>query len=77
MSVLRSLLVWLKRVAAKVAAVQARILLMLTYFLIVWPFALAVGWLRDPLAIKPATVRGWRPIPEQQQAPLDRAQNQF
>jgi hypothetical protein len=50
-----------KSVARKISNFQARILLTLFYFLIVLPFALALRWISDPLAIKPRTPRGWRP----------------
>ena len=41
-----------KRVAKKIGDVQARIILTLFYIFIVGPFALAIRWFGDPLAIK-------------------------
>jgi hypothetical protein len=56
----RSLWTWWKRVAKRIGDVQARTLLTFLYFVIFAPFALAVRWGADPLAIKTGTQRGWR-----------------
>ena len=47
-----------KRVARKIGNFQARVLLSVFYSLILAPFALAVRWGGDPLAIKPGSPRG-------------------
>jgi hypothetical protein len=57
----RSFWTWWKRVAKRIGDVQARVLLTFLYFIIFAPFALAVRWGTDPLAIKTGTPRGWRP----------------
>jgi len=41
------------------------------------PFAVAVRWGSDPLAIKPRTPRGWRPVSTAEAVPLERAARQF
>jgi hypothetical protein len=51
---------WWTRVAHRIGDVQARILLTLFYYLIVAPFAVVLRR-RDPLAIRPGAVTGWRP----------------
>ena len=56
----RSLWTWWKRVAKRIGDVQARILITFLYFVIFAPFALAVRWGTDPLAIKTGAPRGWR-----------------
>lgn len=65
-----------KRVARKIGAFQARVILALFYFLAFWPFALAVGWGSDPLEIKPKTPKGWRPRAPETGSPMDRALRQ-
>jgi len=49
-----------KRFGRRLGDIQARALLVVFYFLFLSPFALAVRWLTDPLAIKPGVPRGWR-----------------
>jgi hypothetical protein len=49
-----------KGIARKIGDFQARVLLSILYFIVVAPFALAVRWAADPLALKPGTRRGWR-----------------
>ena len=66
-----------KKVALKIANFQARLLLGLFYFTIVCPFALAVRWGSDPLAIKRGTPRGWLARPEDHESPWERAGRQF
>jgi hypothetical protein len=76
-SVVRALWEWWKRVARRIGDFQARVLLMLFYFLIAGPFALVVSRVSDPLAIKPDTPRGWRPRGNLEGAPMERARRQF
>jgi len=49
------------RIARRIGDAQARLVLSLIYFLPLAPFALAVKWATDPMAIKPHTPKGWRP----------------
>jgi hypothetical protein len=49
-----------KRFGRRVADVQARILLLFFYFVVLCPFALLVRWGSDPLGIKRGTTKGWR-----------------
>jgi hypothetical protein len=74
---LRRLWAGWKRVGKKVADVQSRALLTLVYFTLIAPFALAVRWAADPLAIKPGTPRTWRPRPSEPEVTLDSARRQF
>jgi len=48
-----------RRIGRKIGDFQARALLTVVYFTVVAPFALAVRWAADPLAVKPRTRRGW------------------
>jgi hypothetical protein len=73
----RSLWEWWKRVARRIGDFQARLILLLFYFLILGPFALAVRWGSDPLAIKAGNLPGWRPRAERAGAPMARATQQF
>ncbi|PYV27211.1 MAG: hypothetical protein DMG24_05160 [Acidobacteria bacterium] len=66
-----------KRVAKKIGDLQARVLLGVFYFVLVWPFALAVKWVSDPLAIRPGTQRGWRAKVSGAGEGLERARRQF
>lgn len=66
-----------KRVAKWIGDTQARILLTLFYFVVFGPFALAIHWGSDPLAMKPGSVRGWRPKGEADGTPMERARRQF
>jgi len=68
---------WWKRVARKIGDFQARIILTIFYFIVLGPFALAVRWGSDPLAIKPSTPRGWYPKTEGKGTPIEQATNQF
>ena len=65
-----------KRVARRIADVQARGILSVVYFLVLAPFAVIVAHGRDPLALKPTSPHGWRPRPEAKVATLERARSQ-
>ena len=66
-----------KRVARAIGDFQARIILAVFYFVALAPFALAVRWATDPLAIKAATPKGWRARQERGGSPMERATRQF
>ena len=66
-----------RRIAKKVGNFQARVLLAIFYFTLFCPFALIVRWCTDPLAIKPGSPHGWRPLGPTESLPLDRARRQF
>jgi hypothetical protein len=70
---------WLgwKHVGRSVGDFQARVLLTVFYFVVIAPFALIVRWATDPLAVKPATPKGWRPREASPGMPLERARRQF
>ena len=66
-----------KRVGKALGDLQARILLTLFYFVILPPFALAVRWGSDPLALKAGAPPGWHPRDDEESATLERATKQF
>jgi len=66
-----------RRIGRIVADAQARLVLTAFFFTIVAPFALAVRWATDPLALRPRGRRGWRPRAEAPGTPLERARRQF
>jgi len=76
-SAVRSFWEWWKRVAKRIGDIQARVLLTLFYFVVFGPFALAVRWGSDPLAIKVGAPRGWRPREDGKGDPTERATRQF
>jgi len=74
---LRSLWELWKRAAKRIGNFQARVLLVLFYFIVFCPFALVVRWGSDPLGIKEGAPRGWRPRNQAQRPQLDEAMKQF
>jgi len=76
-SAVRNFWEWWKRVAKRIGDIQARVLLTLFYFVVFGPFALAVRWRSDPLAIKAGAPRGWRSREDGKGDPTERATRQF
>ncbi len=76
-SKLRRAWVWWKRVARAIGDFQARIILVVFYFVALGPFALVVRWASDPLAIKASTPKGWRVREPEGGEPMERATRQF
>jgi hypothetical protein len=74
-SLVRTLWEGWKRVAKRIGDVQARILLILFYFIIFAPFALAVRWGTDPLSLK--TGMHWRSRDAAIGSPMEYASRQF
>ena len=66
-----------KRLGRKIGDFQARVLLTVAYFIVVAPFALAVRWTADPLALKAKTGRGWRSRSVVSGDPMAWARRQF
>jgi lipopolysaccharide/colanic/teichoic acid biosynthesis glycosyltransferase len=66
-----------KRFGKRVADVQARILLMIFYFVVLCPFALLVRWGSDPLAMKRKSAGGWQPKTDKGEDLMERAARQF
>jgi hypothetical protein len=66
-----------KRVSKKIGNFQARVFLAVFYFTFFCPFALAVRWASDPLAITGSSSHGWLPIVSGQGSLSDRARRQF
>ena len=77
MQFVRGLWEWWKRIGKRIGTIQARILLVLFYFVVLGPFAVVVRWGSDHLAIKDSTSRGWRPRSDGDDGPLERARRQF
>jgi hypothetical protein len=50
---------WWKRVARRIGDFQARLILLIFYFVVLAPFALILRLAADPLAIKKGTPKGW------------------
>jgi hypothetical protein len=50
-----------KRVTRKIGDFQARLILTIFFYVVLAPFALAIRWGADPLAMKPGGQRGWLP----------------
>jgi hypothetical protein len=67
---------WWKRTARKIGDFQARLLLILFYFLILAPFALLV-WASDPLEMKHKAINRWRPRAPEKGDPMERAIRQW
>ena len=76
-STLRNLWEWWKRFGKRIGDIQARVLLTLFYFVILGPFALAIRWWSDPLAIREGAPRGWRSKVEDEATPVKQATKQF
>ena len=66
-----------KRLGRRIADIQVRGLLTLFYFVIFAPFALAVRWGSDPLAIKADRSHGWQPMSVRESGSMDKARRQF
>jgi len=66
-----------KIIGRKIGDFQARMFLAVFYFVILAPFALAVRWGSDPLAVKPGRAQEWQPRIDEEGAPMDRARRQF
>jgi hypothetical protein len=64
------------RLARHIGDFQARALMTVFYFGVLGPIALGLRWRRDPLALKPATPRGWQPLAPRAGAPLEHARRQ-
>ncbi|MBI4528298.1 MAG: hypothetical protein HY695_31270 [Deltaproteobacteria bacterium] len=75
--VLRRLWEGWKRLGKKIGDFQARLLLIIFYYVVLAPFALAVRWGSDPLGIKAGRPRGWTPRGESEAASLATAIRQF
>jgi hypothetical protein len=76
-SMLRKLWKLWKKFGRKIGDFQARVLLIVFYFVVLGPFALAVRWASDPLAIKAGTPRGWRLRDDVDSDPTELVRRQF
>ncbi len=66
-----------KRVGKKIGDFQARVLLSFFYYAVFSPFAIAVRWVSDPLAIKDGALRGCQLKRAGEASPTERATRQF
>lgn len=66
-----------KRIAKRIGGFQARIFLGIFYFVVLCPFALAVRWSSDPLAIKKESRKGWQSRHSAEGDPIALARRQF
>jgi hypothetical protein len=66
-----------KRIARKIGDFQARILLTIFYFIFFAPFALAVRFLSDPLAIKNKSEPSWEMKVPSEEPVMEKARRQF
>jgi hypothetical protein len=65
-----------KVIAHKIGNFQARLILILFYFLILAPFALIIKKL-DPLGMRKNTTHGWQQRPADSVPPLEKAVRQW
>jgi hypothetical protein len=73
----RRLWEWWKPIAMKIGDFQARMILSFFYFVVLAPFALAVRWASDPLAIKGRNPPVWGEMKMEGGADLEQASRQF
>lgn len=66
-----------KRIARKIGDFQARALMTVFYFAVLGPVALATRGSSDPLALKPATPRGWLALEPKAGVPMEQSRRQF
>lgn len=66
-----------KRLGRRIADIQVRGILILFYFVLLAPFALAVRWTSDPLGIKAERPHGWQSMNHRESASIDEARRQF
>ena len=74
---MRNLWEWWKRIGKRIGDIQARIILVFFYYIVVGPFALALRLGDDPLAIRRKLAGGWESKSEGQDMQLERARSQF
>lgn len=74
---MRSVWRWWKQVGRRIGDVQARLLLIFFYFVVLGPFALVLRWGSDPLAIKSHSPQGWRPRVDKKGSPTEQSTRQF
>ena len=76
-NILRKSWKWWKRIARIIGDFNARVILTLFYFVFLAPFALAIRFFTDPLAIKNKSTSSWG-IKSQSEEPLiEQARKQF
>ena len=69
--------VWWKGVARIIGDFNARVILTLFYFIFLAPFALAIRFLTDPLAIKDKSAPSWGIKSHNEESLLEQAKRQF
>jgi hypothetical protein len=76
-SFIRRSWIWWKRIARIIGDFNARVILTLFYFIFLAPFALAIRFLTDPLAIKNKSTPLWGIKPEAEGTVMEQAKRQF
>jgi hypothetical protein len=66
-----------KRIGKRIGDIQARVLLIFFYFVVLSPFALVLRWVSDPLAIKPGAQRSWGARKAEKNNSMEWAMKQF
>ena len=66
-----------KRLAERIARVQARALLAIFYVVILPPFAICARYFSDPLRLRRGKAVGWTPCDVETRSSLDDARRQF
>jgi hypothetical protein len=68
--------IWWKRIARIIGDFNARVILTLFYFIFLAPFALAMRFLADPLAINNKSTPSWGIKPEAKETLMEQARKQ-
>jgi hypothetical protein len=68
---------WWKKIARVIGDFNARVILTIFYFIFLAPFALAVRFLSDPLAIKNKSAPSWGTKSEAEETLMEKAGRQF
>jgi hypothetical protein len=74
---MRKLWVGWKKIARTIGDFNARVILTLFYFIFLAPFALAVRFLSDPLAIKNKSAPSWGGKSPSEEPVMEQARKQF
>lgn len=76
-SLIRKSWKWWKRIARIIGDFNARVLLTIFYFIFLAPFAIAIRFLTDPLAIKKESAPSWGTKLPSEEPIMEQAKRQF
>jgi hypothetical protein len=76
-SLIRKSWKWWKRVARIIGDFNARVILTIFYFIFLAPFAIAIRFLTDPLAIKNKAAPSWGIKSQTEEPIIEQAKRQF